>query len=60
MDVVDHNIGGTSAIDKLEHPTSILVNHLSTLSDRLDVMSAMTDKIDFLAEVSVAFERHQL
>ena len=57
IDVVDNNVGSASnVVDKIEaDPASLLVNHLSTLSDKLGVMDVITDKIDSLAEVCGTF-----
>ena len=57
MDVADNNVGSASdAVDKIEaDPASLLVDHLSTLSDKLGVMDVITDKIDSLAEVCGMF-----
>ena len=46
----------SNAIDKIEtDPALLLVDHLSTLSDKLGVMDVITDKIDSLAEVCGTF-----
>ena len=57
MDVADNNVGSASdAVDKIEtDPALLLVQHLSTLSDKLGVMDVITDKVDSLAEVCGAF-----
>ena len=57
IDVVDNNVGSASnVVDKIKaDPASLLVDHLSTLSDKLGVMDVITDKIDSLAEVYGTF-----
>ena len=56
-DVADNIVGsGSDAVDKIEtDPALLLVQHLSTLSDKLGVMDVITDKINSLAEVCGAF-----
>ena len=60
MDVSDSNVGSTSnVVDKIEtDPALLLVQHLSTLSDKLGVMDVITDKIDSLAEVCETFQSY--
>ena len=44
-------MGGVDATFDKAELASLLVGHLSTLSEKLRVMDALTDRIGFLAEV---------
>ena len=51
-EVIDNHIAGESAfVDEAEIVSTLLTGHLLNLSEKLNVMSAITDKIGSLAEV---------